>query len=234
MIQIRRSEERGHANHGWLDSYHTFSFASYRDPEFMGYSVLRVVNQDRVTPGAGFGTHGHKDMEIVSYVLDGVLEHKDGMGNGSQLRPGDVQLMSAGSGVTHSEFNGSPDEALHFLQMWVLPAQRDTTPRYGERHFDASERQGHLRLVVSPDGRDESLKIGQDACLYAGLLDGNEEIEFDRDERRCAWLHLARGTLLLNGEALEPGDGAAIEDERRLTFTRGQSAEFVLWDLPAP
>lgn len=233
MITIRRSEERGHADHGWLDSRHTFSFADYRDPDFMGFSVLRVVNQDRVQPGRGFGTHGHQDMEIVSYVLDGVLAHKDNMGNGAEMRPGEVQLMSAGTGVTHSEFNASATEALHFLQMWILPKERGTKPRYEQREFSAAERRGRLRLVVSPDGQDGSVTIGQDARLYAGLFDGGAPVHLTLPERRAAWVHVARGEVTINGKALQAGDGAAVRDERELAFADGQGAEVVVWDLPA-
>ena len=232
MITLRRSADRGHVNHGWLDTYHTFSFAGYRDPDFMGFSVLRVINQDRVGPGQGFGTHGHQDMEIVSYVLDGVLEHKDSMGTGSQMSPGEVQLMSAGTGVTHSEFNASADEELHFLQMWVIPAERGTEPRYDQRAFAEAERRGKLRLVVSPDGQDGSLTIGQDVRLYAGLLDGGEATKFELARGRAGWLHVARGSLTLNEEPLGPGDGAAIQDEQMLAFEGGKGAEFVLWELP--
>jgi quercetin 2,3-dioxygenase len=232
MITIRRAGDRGHADHGWLDAYHTFSFADYHDPDFMGFSALRVLNQDRIQAGKGFGTHPHRDMEIVTYVLDGVLEHRDSMGNGGRVLPGEVQFMSAGRGVTHSEFNGSNETELHLLQMWVLPAQRDTAPRYEHREFSEAERRGRLRLVVSPDGRDGSLAIGQDAGLHVGLLDGDEVIEHALPEQRTAWLHLARGAMTLNGEALQAGDGAAIRSERELTLRGGANAEFVLWDLP--
>lgn len=231
MITRRRSSDRGHADHGWLDAHHTFSFAAYHDPDFMGFSDLRVINQDRVAPGTGFGTHGHRDMEIVTVPLDGVLEHRDSMGNGSRMEPGEVQLMSAGTGVTHSEFNGSQDTELHLLQMWVLPAELGTTPRYEQRRFPEAERRGRLRLVVSPDGADGALTIGQDARLYAGLLDGDERAELSLAADRVAWLHVARGSLALNGEHLGPGDGAAIVDEPTLTFTDGDAAEFVLWEL---
>ncbi len=234
MVVIRRSEERGHADHGWLDTYHTFSFADYHDPDFMGFSVLRVLNQDRVAPGRGFGPHGHRDMEIVSYVLRGVLEHEDSLGNGSQMRPGEVQLMSAGTGVTHSEFNGSKDEELQFLQMWVIPARRGVEPRYEQREFPTAMRRGRIRLVASPDGRDGSLTIGQDVQLYAGLLDGKESARVELLDSRAAWLHVARGSLTVNGAQLRPGDGAAIQGERVLTFEHGRDAEFVLWDLPRP
>ncbi len=232
MITVRRSDERGQAEHGWLSSFHTFSFASYHHPTFMGFGPLRVLNQDRVQPGQGFGTHAHDNMEIVSYVLDGALEHKDSMGNGSQMRPGEVQLMSAGTGVTHSEFNPSEDDGLHFLQMWIVPARRGASPRYEQRLFSESERRGRLRLVVSPDGHDGSLTIGQDVRLYAGLLDGAEIADLALEERRGAWLHVARGELSVNGVALGAGDGAAIRDEGNLKFGAGRGAEFVLWDVP--
>ena len=232
MITIRRAQDRGHADHGWLDTHHTFSFGSYHDPDFMGFGFLRVVNQYRVQAGQGFGTHGHRDMEIVSYVLEGVLEHKDSMGNGSQMRPGEVQLMSAGTGVTHSEFNGAKDQDLHFLQMWVLPARTGTTPRYEQKRFSEAERRGKLRLVVSPDGEAGSLTIGQDVRLHVGLLDGEESLEYRPAAGRAAWLHVALGALELNGLALGPGDGAAIQGETRLELLKGKAAEFVLWDLP--
>lgn len=233
MIAMRRSEARGHAEAGWLNTYHTFSFAGYQDPAFMGFSELRVLNQDRVSPGLGFGTHGHENMEIVSYVLDGVLEHKDSLGNGSQMRPGDVQLMSAGTGVRHSEFNGSKTDPLHFLQMWILPARDGTRPRYEQKNFPEEVRRGQLRLVVSPDGRDGSLTIGQDACLYIGLLDGAERIRHELPKGRDGWVHVARGALTVNGQKLGPGDGAAVTDEPLLQFAAGESAELVLWELPA-
>ena len=233
MITIRRSDERGHANHGWLDSFHTFSFANYYDADFMQFGLLRVINQDRVEPGQGFGTHGHKDMEIVSYVLDGVLEHKDSMGNGAQMRPGEVQLMSAGTGVTHSEFNGSDTDPLHFLQMWIFPKDNGTTPRYEQRAYSEEERQGNLRLVVSPNGENGSVTIGQDARMYAGLFANGETAEHTVPADRQAWLHVARGTVTLNGEELRAGDGAAIRDEANLTITGVEDAELVMWEVPA-
>lgn len=231
MIEIRRSEVRGHADHGWLESFHTFSFGGYRDPGFMGFSDLRVINQDRVRAGRGFGTHGHRDMEIVSWVLDGVLEHEDSLGNGSRMRPGDVQLMSAGTGVTHSEFNGSAEEPLHFMQMWIEPSATGTAPRYQQRHVDASERQGTLRLVISPDGDGESLAIRQDARLLVGLLADGERVVHELTSDRCAWLHLARGNATLNGEALAAGDGAAVRDEQRIELAGIEGAELLLWEL---
>ena len=232
MITIRRSRDRGHANHGWLDTFHTFSFADFYDPDFMGFGSLRVINQDRVAAGRGFPTHGHKDMEIVSYVLEGALEHADSMGNGSQMRPGDVQLMSAGRGVTHSEFNPSEAESLEFLQMWVYPRERATAPRYEQKAFAESERRGRLRLVVSPDGRDGSVTIGQDARLYASILGPGDRTVFELPAGRMAWLHVARGELSLNSERLSGGDGAAIRDERSFEIAGIADAELVLWELP--
>lgn len=231
MVSIRRSEDRGHADHGWLQTAHTFSFAHYFDPNFMNFGPLRVLNQDRVAPGKGFGTHGHRDMEIVSYVLEGVMEHKDSMGNGSRMHPGEVQLMSAGSGVQHSEFNGSDEEPLHFLQMWVIPRERGTTPRYEQRVFSEDERRGKLCLVVSPDGADGSLTIGQDARLFTGLLGVGESTTFELDEGRDAWLHVARGSVNLNGEELRTGDGAGVQAESQLTLEGVDDAEVVLWEL---
>jgi len=233
MISPRRSAERGHADHGWLDSHHTFSFANYYDPDFMQFGLLRVLNQDRVQPGMGFGTHGHRDMEIVSYVLDGVLEHKDSMGNGSQMRPGEVQLMSAGTGVTHSEFNASPTDELHFLQMWVFPRELRTRPRYEQKAFPAADRKGRLRLVVSPDGSGGSLTIGQDARLFAGLLDTGEKTSHRLAADRSAWLHVARGKVRLNGIELGPGDGAGITEEEELVLEGVEDSELVLWEIPA-
>jgi redox-sensitive bicupin YhaK (pirin superfamily) len=232
MLHIRRSADRGHADHGWLDTFHTFSFADYHDPDFMGFSTLRVLNQDRVAPGHGFPRHGHRDMEIVSVVLDGALAHQDSLGNGSTMRPGEVQLMSAGTGVMHSEYNASKTDPLHFLQMWVLPARVGTQPRYEQRAFPEAERRGKLRLVVAPDGTRGALTIGQDARLYVALLDGGERIEHALPADRAAWLHVARGRLRVNGEELGPGDGAALVDERELVLTDGAGAELVLWDLP--
>lgn len=232
MIEIRRSTDRGHADHGWLDTYHTFSFASYFDPAFTQFGALRVLNQDRVAAGRGFGTHGHQDMEIVSYVLDGLMEHKDSMGTGSQMRPGDVQLMSAGSGVLHSEFNASRSDPLHFLQMWVLPAEDGTEPRYQQEHFSEDERRGRMRLVVSPDGAEGSLRIGQDARLFAGLFDAGETAEHGIPAGRAAWLHVARGRVTIGDEELGPGDGAGIVDEGVLRIAGVEDAEIVLWELP--
>ncbi len=232
MITIRRSADRGFADHGWLETYHTFSFASYRDPDFMGFGPLRVINQDTVAPGKGFQTHSHQDMEIVSYVLSGVLEHKDSMGNGSQMRPGEVQLMSAGTGVTHSEFNASADEGLEFLQMWVIPAQTGTTPRYEQVEFPDSERCGQLRLIVSPDGRRGSLTIGQDVSLYASKLRAGETARHELAPGRGAWVHVARGEVALNGQALGSGDGASVQGVATIEFEGIDAAELVMFDLP--
>lgn len=232
MIAVRRSADRGYADHGWLKTYHTFSFADYHDPDFVHFSVLRVLNQDRVAPGRGFGTHGHDNMEIVSYVLDGVLEHRDSMGNGSQMRPGDVQLMSAGVGVTHSEFNASETQELHFLQMWIFPARRGTAPQYQQKNFSEDERMNQWRLVVSPDGRDGSLTIGQDAHLRTGIILPGASIEHALPPGRCAWLHVARGSVRVNGEQMATGDGAAIVDESTFSVEARERTEAVLWELP--
>jgi len=231
MIRPRRSDERGHADHGWLDTHHTFSFADYHDPDFVHFGVLRVVNQDRVAPGRGFGTHGHENMEIVSYVLEGVLAHRDSLGNGSEMRPGEVQLMSAGTGVRHSEFNASAVEPLHFLQMWVFPRRNGTAPRYEQAAFPASERRGRLRLVVSPDGASGSLTIGQDARLFAGLFDRGERTTWRLEAGRMAWLHVARGRCRAGDVELGPGDGAAIQGEPHVLLEGLDEAEVVLWEL---
>lgn len=232
MITVRRSDDRGHANHGWLEARHTFSFADYFDPDFVQFGLLRVLNQDRVQPGQGFGTHGHRDMEIVTYVLEGELEHKDSMGNGSRILPGEVQLMSAGTGVTHSEFNGSSTESLHLLQMWVLPREQGTAPRYEQKSFE-DELQGALRLVVDPDGADGALTIGQDARLRAGRLATGENATYELPAGRMAWLHLARGRLRVEEVELAGGDGAAIRDEASLELASLEDSDLVLWELPA-
>lgn len=232
MIQVRRSQNRGHANFGWLDARYTFSFASYHDPDFMGFSKLRVLNQDLIQPGQGFPTHAHQNMEIITYMLDGILEHRDSMGNGSQIRPGEVQLMSAGSGVTHSEFNASPTSYAHLLQMWIQPAEKGLSPRYDQRAFSTQERNGKFCRVVSPDGADGSLEIGQDASMYAALLEPEAKMEHHPPAGRSGWLHVARGNLLLNGHFLSQGDGAAIRDEPMLSFEGRQDAELILFDLP--
>jgi len=232
MIELRRGTDRGHANHGWLDSYHTFSFADYFDPAHVGFSALRVINEDRVQPGAGFPTHGHRDMEIVSYVLEGGLEHKDSMGNGSVIRPGDVQRMSAGTGVRHSEFNASDTELVHFLQIWILPDRHGHTPGYEQKHFTPAELEGRLRLIASPDGRDGSVTIHQDARLYAAKLDGTQAVTHTLAAGRRAYVHVARGALHVNGTPLAAGDGARLENETQLRFDQGHGAEVLLFDLP--
>jgi len=232
MIQLRRSEERGHADHGWLDARHTFSFAGYLDPRHMGFSALRVLNQDRIAPGAGFPTHPHRDMEIVTCVLEGALRHRDSLGNGSVIRPGEVQYMSAGRGVEHSEANASQEQPVHVLQMWVLPRSSGGEPRYDQRAFPPQERSGRLRLAVSPDGRDGSIRIEQDAALYLGLLAAGERVEHALEPGRSAWLHVARGRLRLGDEELGPGDGAGLRDEPRVLLEGLEQAELVLWDLP--
>ncbi len=228
MIQIRKGKDRGHFDHGWLDTYHTFSFADYYDPEYMGFRALRVINEDRVHPGRGFGTHSHRDMEIVTYVLEGELQHRDSMGTGSIIRPGEVQRMSAGTGVLHSEVNPSRDQSVHLLQIWLLPDRRGLKPEYEQKAFPAEERAGRLRLVASPDGSDGSLTIHQDAKILAGTI--RDSVQYDLQPGRYAWLQVARGSLDLNGQTLNAGDGAAIENEPALTL-RGKDAEVLLFDL---
>jgi quercetin 2,3-dioxygenase len=230
MIRIRKAEERGHFDHGWLDTNHTFSFADYYDPEFMGFRALRVINEDRVEPGRGFGTHSHRDMEIVTYVLEGELEHRDNMGTGSVIRPGEVQRMSAGTGVLHSEVNPSRQNPVHLLQIWILPERRGIKPEYEQKAFPAEERNGKLRLVASRDGAEGSLTIHQDAKLLAGSLRDGDSVRYDLQPGRYAWLQVARGTVDVNGQKLRAGDGAAIEDESSLALT-GQDAEVLLFDL---
>lgn len=232
MIDIRPASQRGHANHGWLDSFHTFSFGEYFDTQQMGWGVLRVINDDTVVAGRGFGTHGHRDMEIMSYVLQGELEHKDSMGTGSVIRPGDVQLMSAGTGVRHSEFNPSSTNPVHFLQIWIEPAFTGTRPSYQQRRFDVSAKRGRLQLIVSPDGRQDSLTLGQDARVYAALLDGQESISHPLDAGRRAYVHVAQGSLSLNGQPMSAGDGAKVSDEIVLVLDGGADAEVLLFDLP--
>ncbi|BAN22577.1 pirin family protein [Caballeronia insecticola] len=231
MIEIRRSNERGHANHGWLDSYHSFSFADYYDPEHMHFGALRVINEDRVAGGQGFGTHGHRDMEIVSYVLEGALAHRDSMGNGSTIRPGDVQRMSAGTGVRHSEFNGSPTETAHFLQIWIIPDAPGGAPGYEEKRFGNEEKRGRLRVIASPEGIDGSVKIGANARIHAGLFDGDERADFDVPAGRRVYVHVARGSVTVNGEALGAGDAAMMEDLSKVTLEKGDDAEVLLFDL---
>ena len=231
MIKVRRSAERGHFDFGWLDTRHTFSFADYYDPRFMGFRSLRVINEDWVEPGRGFGTHGHRDMEIITYVLEGALEHRDSMGNGSVLRPGEVQRMSAGTGVLHSEFNHSRDERVHLLQIWILPEREGVKPSYEEKTFDAAEKRRRLRLVASREGSDGSVKINQDARLYAALLEPAERVTHQLAPGRHAWLQVGRGAVELNGHTLQQGDGAAVSDEQTLTIVGAEPAEILLFDL---
>jgi hypothetical protein len=232
MNDIRRSNERGFADHGWLKSYHTFSFADYFDPEHVQFGPLRVINEDRVQAGAGFGTHGHRDMEIISYVLAGELAHKDSMGNGSVIRPGDVQRMSAGSGVRHSEFNPNPSEPVHFLQIWIQPDERNIEPSYEEKRFTPEEKRGRLRLIVSPDRADGSLLIHQDAKVYAGLFNVAEQANLEVAPGRRIYVHVARGALSANGVPLGAGDALQISDGARLDLSGGKDAEALVFDLP--
>lgn len=231
MITLRKSHERGHANHGWLDSYHTFSFADYYDPAEMGFSSLRVINEDRVAPKGGFPTHPHRDMEIVTYILAGELAHQDSMGNGSVIRVGDVQRMTAGTGIRHSEFNASESEPVHLLQIWIEPAATGLTPSYEQKHFSAAEKQGALRLVASQDGRDGSVTIHQDAALYAAVLSGGESVPYTLAAPRRAYLHLARGRAKLNGYPLEAGDGAKIHGPENVNLEALEDVEVLLFDL---
>jgi redox-sensitive bicupin YhaK (pirin superfamily) len=231
--EIRRSSERGFADHGWLKSFHSFAFADYFDPQHIEFGPLRVINEDRVAPGAGFGTHGHRDMEIISYVLSGQLAHRDSMGNGSTLRPGDVQRMSAGTGVRHSEFNGSSEEPVHFLQIWIAPDRTGLVPGYEERRFEASEKRGRQRLIASPDGSDASVQVHQDVRLYAGLFDGAERTLLDIGADRRLYVHVARGSLKANGVALSAGDALKLTDARALTLEGGQDSEVLVFDLPS-
>jgi len=232
MLTVRKAEERGHANHGWLDTYHTFSFADYQDMRHMGFGPLRVINDDTVKPGQGFGTHGHRDMEIITYVLDGALEHKDSMGNGSITRPGNVQRMSAGTGVRHSEFNPSRDEGVHFLQIWIEPKITGVKPGYEEKQFGLAEKKGQLRLVASPNGREGSVTIHQDAHVYASMLDGKDTVTHRLAPGRRAYIHVARGAVKVNGNALKDGDGARVENESSIELKDAREAEVLLFDLP--
>jgi hypothetical protein len=228
MLHLRKSNDRGHANHGWLDSWHTFSFADYHDPQHVSFSALRVINEDRVAPGEGFPTHPHRDMEIITYVLEGALEHKDSLGTGSVIRPGEVQRMSAGTGIRHSEFNHSQTEPVHFLQIWILPDRQGVKPGYEQKRIGLD---GQLRLVASPDGHDGSVTIHQDARVYAARLNGSEVTHTLASGRR-AWLQVARGAVKLNGTTLQAGDGAGIENETALRLAADGSAEVLLFDLP--
>ncbi len=231
MLTIRKSEDRGHADHGWLKSHHSFSFANYYDPAHMGWGNLRVINDDFIAPGGGFGMHGHRDMEIVTYVTTGALAHKDSMGNGTVIPPGDVQRMSAGSGVRHSEFNHAPDQTTHLFQIWIEPREKDITPGYEQKSFADAEKRGRLRLIASPDGADGSVTIHADAALYAGLFDGDEAATLPLNPARKAYVHVACGTLAVNGRNLREGDAALLADESRLTLSDGQDAEVLVFDL---
>jgi redox-sensitive bicupin YhaK (pirin superfamily) len=231
MIELRRSNERGHAQHGWLDSFHTFSFADYHDPRHMGFRALRVINEDTVLPGEGFGTHGHRDMEIISYVLDGALAHKDSMGTGSIIKPGDVQRMSAGTGVRHSEYNASKDQLVHFLQIWIIPDQEGNKPGYEQKTFPPGEKRGKLRLVASPDGRDGSVTIHADALLYAGLFDQGKSAELPLRKGRGSWVHVARGTARVNGNVLEAGAAIGLSEEPIVLVEGVDHAEVLVFDL---
>ncbi len=231
MLTIRKSEERGHADHGWLKSHHSFSFADYFDPAHMGWGNLRVINDDLIAPGGGFGTHGHRDMEIVTYVTTGALAHKDSMGNGTAIPPGDVQRMSAGSGVRHSEFNHAPDSWTHLFQIWIEPRAKGIAPGYEQKSFADGEKRGRLRLIASEDGADGSVTIHADAALYAGLFDGDESTALPLNPARKAYVHVARGALTVNGEKLQKGDAALLANESSLTLADGQDAEVLVFDL---
>ena len=231
MITLRKSSARGHANHGWLDSYFSFSFAEYHDPRHMGFGALRVINEDRVQPGKGFGTHGHRDMEIITYILEGALEHKDSMGNGSVIRVGDVQRMSAGRGVQHSEFNPSQSEVVHLLQIWIEPNVTGIEPGYEEKHFDAASKRGRLRLIAAGDGREGSVTIHQEAAVYAGLIDGAERLSHVLAAGRKAYVHVARGQVTVNGQRLAAGDALKASGESGVVIERGSAAEVLLFDL---
>jgi redox-sensitive bicupin YhaK (pirin superfamily) len=232
MITLRKADQRGHADHGWLNTYHTFSFATYQDPAHMGFRNLRVINEDRVQPGQGFGTHGHRDMEILSYVLEGALEHRDSMGNGTVIRPGDVQRMSAGTGVRHSEFNASDRELVHFLQIWLLPAREGIAPGYEQKTYGPEQKAGRLKLVASPDGRDGSVTLHTDALVYAGIFDQGAAGELRLADGRHAWAQVARGRVRVNGQDLAAGDGAALSGEPSVRIEGLDAGEVLVFDLP--
>jgi hypothetical protein len=232
MAEIRRAVERGYADHGWLRSYHSFSFADYFDPQHVEFGPLRVINEDRVVPGAGFGTHGHRDMEIISYVLEGELAHTDSTGTSSVIRPGDVQRMSAGRGVQHSEFNYSHSQPVHFLQIWIQPNVRGIAPEYEEKRFEATEKRGRLRLIASPEGTDGSVRIHQDARVYAGLFDGDEQASLEVAAGRRIYVHVARGQVTANGETLRAGDALKLTDRTALSLQQGADSEVLVFDLP--
>ena len=232
MISLRPANERGHANHGWLDSWHSFSFADYRDDRHVHWGPLRVINEDRVAAGQGFGTHSHRDMEIISYVLEGSLGHKDSMGNAASIVPGEVQRLSAGTGITHSEFNYSATGTTHFLQIWIIPKQLGVKPGYDQKHFDASEKRGRLKLVVSGDGAEGSVAIQQDARIYAGLFDGDESAELTLAPGRLGYVHVVKGRVVVNGMPLGAGDALRYRDEPQVSIARGAGAEVLVFDLP--
>ncbi len=231
MLTIRKAEDRGHANHGWLDSYHTFSFANYYDPNHMEFRALRVINEDRVSPGAGFGTHGHRDMEILTYVLEGALEHKDSIGTGSVIKPGDVQRMSAGTGIQHSEFNHSKTDSVHFLQIWLLPEKKGLPASYEQREFGLAQNPGKMHLVAARDGREGAITVHQDVDLYAAVLEPNQRVSYTLQSQRYAWVQVARGEITLNGLPLDKGDGEAISDETDIVIEARTDAEILLFDL---
>jgi redox-sensitive bicupin YhaK (pirin superfamily) len=232
MITVRPAAERGHADHGWLDSWHSFSFAEYHDPRHVHWGPLRVINEDRVQPGRGFGTHGHRDMEIISYVISGALGHKDSMGNAASIVPGEVQRMSAGTGVTHSEYNHDAQGTTHFLQIWIIPDSMGVAPGYAQRSYTDEDKRGRLRLVVSPDGAEASVTIHQDARMYAGLFDGDERATLDLAEGRLGYVHVVRGEVMVNGHALKAGDALLYRDEPRIGIEGGRDAEMLVFDLP--
>lgn len=231
MLTIRRSGQRGHFDHGWLNTYHTFSFDQYYDPRYMGFRSLRVINEDFVAAGRGFPTHGHRDMEIITYILEGALKHEDSMGNGSVIRPGDVQRMTAGTGVRHSEQNASVTERVHLLQIWILPNAENLTPGYEQKAFSDEERRGQLRLIASGDGRDDSVHLNQDVSLFASILDADQEVEREMDVKRYAWIQVARGSIRVNGEKAEQGDGVVVVGESNLRIKAPEPAEILLFDL---
>jgi len=231
MLTLRRAQDRGYADHGWLKSYHTFSFADYYDPAQMGFGNLRVINEDRIAPGTGFGTHGHRDMEIVSYVLEGALAHRDSMGNGAAIVPGEVQRMTAGTGVRHSEFNHASDSVTHFLQIWILPGAANLAPGYEQKTFADAAKRGRLCLVAAPDGRDGAITLHADAAIRAGLFDGDEAAELALEPARCAWVHVARGEIEANGHALKAGDAIGLVGETKLALRHGRDAEVLVFDL---
>ena len=231
MITIRKSEDRGHLNYGWLDTYHTFSFDQYYDPAHMHFRTLRVINEDRVAPGKGFPTHSHRDMEIITYILSGSLEHRDSMGNGSVIKPGDVQRMTAGTGVSHSEFNPSESEPVHLLQIWIMPSARNLAPGYEQKSFSEEERQNKLLMIASAEGSDGSVKINQDAQVYASIVEPDAKLIHNLKEDRYAWLQVARGSVSVNDVELNQGDGAAVNREDRLVISASDRAELLLFDL---